>query len=134
VGVEATSPSVSDVIDPVYISNLIRRMRQFRTAHTVLEQFMRKAITERKEILRKRSENEAGDDDGYNDVLSMLVYAGETEGKLKLDDQELVRGAAIKKKRHSLGILSDFRRWGMFSECYLLDTVSRAHSPFLPVF
>jgi len=63
---------------------------------------MRKAITERKEILRKRSENGAGDDDGYNDVLSMLVHAGETEGKWKLDDQELVSGAGNEeKKRHT---------------------------------
>jgi len=63
---------------------------------------MRKAITERKEILGKHSENGAGDDDGYNDVLSMLVHAGETEGKWKLDDQELVSGAGNEEKKDTL--------------------------------
>ena len=50
---------------------------------------MRKGIAERKVILQNHG---AGEDDGFNDVLSMLVHASETEGKLKLHDQELVCG------------------------------------------
>jgi cytochrome P450 len=53
---------------------------------------MRKRIAERRDTLRNQS-GAYGGDDGFDDVLSMLVQANETEGKLRLDDEEMVSTA-----------------------------------------
>jgi hypothetical protein len=66
------------------------RLRELRTAHAVTTKFMRDQITKRRAEMRSDAADGAEGESELNDVFSMLVRANELEGKLKLDDQELV--------------------------------------------
>ena len=57
---------------------------------------MHSQIAKRKADLQRHILDKSFEDpDGFKDVFSMLVQANETEGKLKLDDSELVSGTGI---------------------------------------
>jgi hypothetical protein len=59
---------------------------------------MHNQIAKRKADLQEHRLDESVEDpDGFKDVFSMLVQANETEGKLKLDDPELVSGTGCAK-------------------------------------
>jgi hypothetical protein len=69
------------------------RLQSLATANATVETFMRSQITKRKADLEKHLLGGSFEDTcGFKDVFSMLVQANETEGKLKLDDQDLVSG------------------------------------------
>ena len=64
---------------------------------------MRNQIAKRKAQLQNGAlDGSAEDTDTPRDVFSMLVQANETEGKLKLDDQELVSATACARQRKVL--------------------------------
>jgi cytochrome P450 len=67
------------------------RVQDIRRAHRKLGEFMYAEVAARKALIREQIANEMDEEHQASDVFSVLVRANElSEGKLKMDDSELV--------------------------------------------
>lgn len=66
------------------------RLREFYTARETLRKYMAKQIEQRKAEIHAEFAD-GSKSLGRQDVFSLLVKASEGDGKLRLDDSELVR-------------------------------------------
>ena len=66
-------------------------MKDIIEADEHLMEFMKTQVMERKAVIGSIAPNERKAGTTQTDIFTMLVKANEDEGKLKLDDEELVR-------------------------------------------